>query len=979
MVDGERILHPLESITWRVSLTDTAASASVSQIFSNTTDVDVLVTFVWPQLPQATVCGVAASFDDGSSCTAVVKGKKAARREFQTSIRKGQSALLIEQPGDDSLRLKLGQLPAGTRITVTVDMALVCDDEMLTSSIRLALPTQIGHRYPLSPPSASSAEREAMFEEATALQEGAMGSGNARFRLVVDVDMATSIASIASPNHEFNLNRINARCARATLSVSTVPSNEIVMIVTLDEPRTPRCLLEPQEAAKDGSVSSAQAAALIALHPDATALQAIWSPLQAAEAEEALEFVFLLDRSGSMNGGNGGTAAIQRATDALQLFLRSLPTKCRFQIVGFGSEFECLFPCPVPLTAESLRAASAHASTLRANLGGTELERPLAYILAQPPSEGFGRRLIVLTDGAVSHTERVLSLVRERAPLARTRVHTVGVGSQVSHGLVDGLAEAGGGSAEYAAAGESMAPKVVRQLRRALAPPMPTLESVEWMGSGVTPPDTAVSGRPPASTDLLEVEMSDEPVEGELSSELSAMADDADVEDDGWAVVGTVPRTVAHTATHVHVTAAAEHLAVAGAGCPISSKDEDEALDRKLAVTCDGQRMIIAATLNVQFNSRVETARLHFRNHHGQRAHLDVPCRVLPAGRRLHAVVGHVITSEIEASRESFESKAAKIEAIGIRLQLLTKHTAMIAVLDRSLDAATETNAEPARLVSANSDWWNDPRADTVEELREVFSLFTHGSDDTIAAADLGGVMRSLGRNPNDPQIRSIVDAHGQGHGKLDFPAFYSWFGRTTRRTIVSHGEHSGVYNNAESYRSLSSAPSYRSLDCVHGVDSAGRPSDCEMSGMDVPVYRSLSSSVPALHTSVPHLPAHEPSTQANGGSRRGEQQLQALALLQSFDGAWAPDVGLIRALGLQGKSAALHPPDGLCPLVWATALVFAFMHVYLRQHVESWSLIAEKARAWLSSRVHDPSELITTATRHLVVVMHQDGTLVDL
>lgn len=46
-------------------------------------------------------------------------------------------------------------------------------------------------------------------------------------------------------------------------------------------------------------------------------------------------FVFIVDRSGSMSGNR-----IRVTRDAMKLFMQSLPTGCKFQIIGFGSNYE---------------------------------------------------------------------------------------------------------------------------------------------------------------------------------------------------------------------------------------------------------------------------------------------------------------------------------------------------------------------------------------------------------------------------------------------------------------------------------------------------------------------------------------------------------------------------------------------------------------------------------------------------------------
>ncbi len=78
------------------------------------------------------------------------------------------------------------------------------------------------------------------------------------------------------------------------------------------------------------------------------------------------EFIFLLDRSGSMSGKR-----MEMAREALVLFLKSLPAQCYFNIVSFGSSYESMFDESKLAIDEIIEEAVDKVSNFSANMGGT--------------------------------------------------------------------------------------------------------------------------------------------------------------------------------------------------------------------------------------------------------------------------------------------------------------------------------------------------------------------------------------------------------------------------------------------------------------------------------------------------------------------------------------------------------------------------------------------------------------------------------
>ncbi|NXT52743.1 VW5B1 protein, partial [Pluvianellus socialis] len=198
-------------------------------------------------------------------------------------------------------------------------------------------------------------------------------------------------------------------------------------------------------------------------------LRTVQPALQKAQGE----FIFLVDRSGSMSGVN-----INRVKDALLVILKSLMPACLFNIIGFGSTFKTLFPASQTYCEESLAIACESIKRIRADMGGTNVLSPLKWVIRQPIHRGHPRLLFLLTDGAIGNTGKVLELLRNHS--CSTRCYSFGIGPNACRRLVGGLAAVSRGIAEFLAEGERLQPKMIKSLKKAMAPVLSDV-SVEWV------------------------------------------------------------------------------------------------------------------------------------------------------------------------------------------------------------------------------------------------------------------------------------------------------------------------------------------------------------------------------------------------------------------------------------------------------------------------------------------------------------------
>ncbi|MBZ3871701.1 von Willebrand factor A domain-containing protein 5B1 [Sciurus carolinensis] len=317
---------------------------------------------------------------------------------------------------------------------------------------------------------------------ATLLDTEASNPMEYNFNFQLEIRGPCLLAGVESPTHEIRADA--APSARSAKSVIITLANKhtfdrpVEILIHPSEPHMPHVLMEKGDMTlgefdqhlkgrtdfikgtkKDSSAERKTEIIRKRLHKDiphhsvimlnfCPDLQSVQTNLRKTHGE----FIFLIDRSGSMSRTN-----IYRVKEAMLVALKSLMPTCLFNIIGFGSTFKTLFPSSQTYNEESLALACDNIQRMRADMGGTNILSPLKWILRQPVHQGHPRLLFLITDGAVSNTGKVLELVRNHA--FSTRCYSFGIGPNVCHRLVKGLASVSKGSSEFLIEGERLQPK----------------------------------------------------------------------------------------------------------------------------------------------------------------------------------------------------------------------------------------------------------------------------------------------------------------------------------------------------------------------------------------------------------------------------------------------------------------------------------------------------------------------------------------
>ena len=172
-------------------------------------------------------------------------------------------------------------------------------------------------------------------------------------------------------------------------------------------------------------------------------------------------FIFVIDRSGSMSGGR-----IKMAKQSLFYFLKSLPENSKFNIISFGSDYKLLYEQNLLVNDENIRKTLYSVQDFEADMGGTNITGPLAKVKADLLEKELKNRIFVMTDGAIWDEADCFKVIEETLGLQDydTIFYSLGIGNGCSETLVKGIAQKGMGDCELVKNEEDISDKIISLL-----------------------------------------------------------------------------------------------------------------------------------------------------------------------------------------------------------------------------------------------------------------------------------------------------------------------------------------------------------------------------------------------------------------------------------------------------------------------------------------------------------------------------------
>lgn len=418
---------PLEKTTIAGQVSGPLATITVIQHFTNPSLTPVELEYLFPLPHKAAIIDFAFRIDQ-RIIKADLRETEKARQDFEEALSHGQQAALLEARRPNLFAIRLANVKPGELIQTEIhyqETIAYRDGEY-----ELVIPMGLTPKYtsPAHP------------EEGKGVDAPIASAGDkiGPVEIALMVDAGTALGDPTSPSHTLQVVRLDERRINLWLANPAIPDHDFVLRLPV-----------AREALKLTAFYSTQ-------ESDGYFFASLLPPVEAENQSVPAprEFIFVLDRSGSMSG-----QPITQARNALRACLRILNPGDTFAILLFDDRLDWYHKRSDTVTQKAIDEADAFLSGVEGR-GGTEIIPAIEAALDHHKDPERLRYVVFLTDGAVSADERAISEVRSK--LGAARFFTFGIGPSVNRALLQKLAAVGRGTSEFLQLDEDIEGAIMR-------------------------------------------------------------------------------------------------------------------------------------------------------------------------------------------------------------------------------------------------------------------------------------------------------------------------------------------------------------------------------------------------------------------------------------------------------------------------------------------------------------------------------------
>ena len=423
-----RGLLPLVAMDIDARVVGIIAATEVAQTFVNTTGGPIEATYIFPLPDRAAVHRFRMEVG-GRIIEGTIDERGRARDNYDAAIAQGHRAAVAEEERPGVFTMRVGNLMPGEAATVLLSLIgpLPVDDGEITFQFPLVVAPRYmpGHGLSGDQAGLGSATDTNLVPDASRISPPVLLPGVAnpvRLGLRVSIE-DTQLGGVASSLHAVVTSH------RDAFVVEVQPGER------LDRDFILRWRIDPAAAAQ---LRSQLVCADDADGRGGTFMLTLVPPSTASVAAKPRDLVFVLDRSGSMEGWK--MVAARRATARM---IDSLTSRDRFCAIAFDNTLELLPGANLVEATDRARFRAVEALAKVDARGGTEMAEPLRR--AAQLLSGYDdreRAIVLVTDGQIGNEDHILV---ELAPhLRNIRVFALGIDNAVNAGFLRRLAGSAG-------------------------------------------------------------------------------------------------------------------------------------------------------------------------------------------------------------------------------------------------------------------------------------------------------------------------------------------------------------------------------------------------------------------------------------------------------------------------------------------------------------------------------------------------------
>jgi len=428
---GQRVALPLAAYRVVARAAARIAEVTVEQSFQNPFHDFLEAVYIFPLSGAAAVSEFELKVGE-RTLKAVVKERSEARQDYLEAVGSGKRAALLEQDRDNVFTVQVGNLPPGE----TVSVRIVYSERLSyfeDGNTELRVPLVVAPRYIPGEPIDGVSVGGGVESDTDAVPDASRITPP-RFAPGFDPKVALSIEVEVADGQVDDM-----ACSQHAVKLT----NGRIALSREDEPLNRDFVLRWRLAK-----SNVQSRLLV--NRGGYAMLSLTAPRRSGFQGVPRDVIFILDRSGSMQGIKMASAA-----RACSILLATLGPQDKFAVCEFSDTTDWMMWTPAE--ESGIAAGEKFLRGIEAD-GGTELgpalEEAMREMRARNEVTGRAAVIVLITDGEVGNEAQIYKLVQRDN--TGVRVFTIGIDTAVNDAFLQRLSKLGGGTCTLCVPGEAL-------------------------------------------------------------------------------------------------------------------------------------------------------------------------------------------------------------------------------------------------------------------------------------------------------------------------------------------------------------------------------------------------------------------------------------------------------------------------------------------------------------------------------------------